>query len=231
MSSGPAPGGSDHFPGFDVVGRAPLWDPVTAGVVLRRLGPPPATQFFTPAEEGIARALLDRLLGQDNDPRIGLFELIDDRLAKGETDGWHYNDLPDDGQAWKASLGHLDHDARTHGADHFADLPRAAQIDLLDAIRTAEVWHGLPAKRVWSLWMRYACAAFYSHPWSWNEIGFGGPAYPTGYKNLGVDARERWEVAEHDAVDPEPWAQRVERARTRHRPGTDNTPTGGEADG
>ena len=34
MSSGPAPGGSDHFPGFDVVGRAPLWDPVTAGVVL-----------------------------------------------------------------------------------------------------------------------------------------------------------------------------------------------------
>ena len=28
---------------------------------------------------------------------------------------------------------------------------------------------------VWSLWTRYACTAFYSHPWAWNEIGFGGP--------------------------------------------------------
>ena len=28
-------------------------------------------------------------------------------------------------------------------------------------------------------------AAFYSHPWAWNEIGFGGPAYPQGYMRLG----------------------------------------------
>ena len=39
---------------------------------------------------------------------------------------------------------------------------------------------GCPAGRVFALWMRYACAAFYSHPWAWNEIGFGGPAYPQG---------------------------------------------------
>ena len=47
-------------------------------------------------------------------------------------------------------------------------------------------WHGLPASRVWSLWTRYACTAFYAHPWAWNEIGFPGPAYPRGYKNKGV---------------------------------------------
>ena len=36
---------------------------------------------------------------------------------------------------------------------------------------------------------RCACAAilaaFYSHPWAWNEIGYGGPAYPEGYMRLG----------------------------------------------
>ena len=48
---------------------------------------------------------------------------------------------------------------------------------------------------MWSLWTRYACTAFYSHPWAWNEIGFPGPAYPRGYKNPGVDAREPFEVA------------------------------------
>jgi hypothetical protein len=52
----------------------------------------------------------------------------------------------------------------------------------------------MPAVRVWSLWTRYAASAFYAHPWAWNEIGFGGPAYPRGYKNLGLDRREPWEV-------------------------------------
>jgi hypothetical protein len=47
---------------------------------------------------------------------------------------------------------------------------------------------------VWSLWTRYACTAFYAHPAGWNEIGFPGPAYPRGYKNPGVDAREPFEV-------------------------------------
>ena len=65
----------------------------------------------------------------------------------------------------------------------------------MDAVQSAEqAWRGLPATRVWSLWTRYACTAFYSHPWAWSEIGFGGPAYPRGYGNLGMDRREHWEV-------------------------------------
>ena len=78
------------------------------------------------------------------------------------------------------------------------------------------VWNGMPAKRVFGLWMRYACTAFYAHPVAWNEIGFGGPAYPRGYKNIGIGRRERWEVAEHGAEDPVPWARRAEAARRRH---------------
>ena len=57
------------------------------------------------------------------------------------------------------------------------------------------------------------CTAFYSHPWAWNEIGFRGPAYPRGYLNPGVNAREKWEVADHHDVDPVPFAARIERAR------------------
>ncbi|HEX3976800.1 MAG TPA: hypothetical protein VHW96_11080, partial [Solirubrobacteraceae bacterium] len=51
------------------------------------------------------------------------------------------------------------------------------------------------------------------HPWAWNEIGFPGPAYPRGYLNAGINARERWEVADHDDADPVPFARRVERSR------------------
>ncbi len=197
--------------------RAASWDSVTTAVVLRRVGRVGSCRFFTAVEEPAARALLDRLLAQDDEPKVPLVELVDGRLAGGETDGWRYDDMPEDGDAWRRSLAALDADAAAavHGA-RFCDLARDQQVALLDAVRTGDDWHDLPAGRVWSLWLRYACAAFYSHPWAWNEIGFGGPAYPVGYKNLGVGGRESWEVAERDALDPEPWAQRVERSRGRH---------------
>jgi hypothetical protein len=208
-----------RFPGYDVLSQEASWDRVTAGVVLARLAPPVPLRFFTLAEERVARPLLDRLLAQDAPPddeaRVPVLELIDARLAEGETDGWHYNDLPEDGEAWRRSLEALDEDALAQEGDHFWELKRRAQNRLLECIRTAESWHGLPARRIWNLWMRYACTAFYSHPWVWNEMGFGGPAYPRGYKALGLDRREGWEVREVDAENPEPWARRVEAARRR----------------
>ena len=46
-----------------------------------------------------------------------------------------------------------------------------------------------------------------------NEIGFSGPAYPRGYLNPGINAREHFEVADRHDLDPIPFAERVERAR------------------
>ena len=34
--------------------------------------------------------------------------MVDARLAAGETDGWRYGDMPEDGQAWRDTLGYLD---------------------------------------------------------------------------------------------------------------------------
>ena len=217
MTTGTVPGGDARFPGYDVVGHAGEWDAVTTGVVLRRLGPPPKLRFFTVDEEAIARPLLDRLLAQDTEPRVPVFAMIDSRLAENETDGWRYDDMPEDADAWRQSLHLLDDKAVAGQGQPFCELAEPAQREVLESVRSADRLGPLPAARVWSLWMRYACAAFYSHPWAWNEIGFGGPAYPRGYANLGLDAREHWEVGEVDAHDPVPWADRVEAARRRHR--------------
>jgi hypothetical protein len=204
-----------RFPGFDVVDRSSSWDATTQRVVLDRLTPPTTVSFFTLIEEAACRALLSRLLGLADPPEAPVFELLDQRLASGETDGWRYEDLPHDDATWRRSLGHLDDDARSRNGCSFAELSTDQQIDLLEEVRTSDDWHGLPAGPVWNLWMRYACTAYYSHPAAWNEIGFGGPAYPTGYRALGLGGREPWEVSEVDAEDPEPWADRVERARHR----------------
>ena len=65
---------------------------------------------------------------------------------------------------------------------------------MVDAFAAGElhggVWDELPCARAWKVVMRGVLSAFYSHPWAWNEIGFGGPAYPRGYTRLGAGQRE-----------------------------------------
>jgi hypothetical protein len=212
------PQGRGRFPGFDVLSEVHRWDDVTAGVVLARLAPTTDLSFFSLAENGAARALMDLLFAQDGDPRIPVVAMIDARLAAGETDGWHYDDMPGDAQAWRQTLAGLDADAQELGGTAFARLPdgdRAAVVQRVQDLGTdGRSWRDLPAHQVWSLWTRYGCAAFYSHPWAWNEMGFPGPAYPRGYKNMGIDSRERFVVRDADGTDPVSSTRPVEQLRT-----------------
>ena len=201
-------GWAGRFPGFNVLGQVRHWDQGTADAVLARTRPPTAVKFFTEPEESCARALLNLLTGQD-DPdgelAVPVLEMVDSRLAAGETDGWRYADMPEDGQAWRDTLAYLDGDAYQRYGTSFADVREAEQAALVHAIQDLKSadWHGLPAARVWSLWTRYACTAFYAHPSAWSEIGFPGPAYPRGYKNAGVGKLEPFEVGDaQPAEDP-----------------------------
>jgi hypothetical protein len=205
---GPGRGWSGRFPGLDILGQARHWDQATAAVVLARTGRPSGPWFFTEQETCCARALLNLLTGQDEQDgelAVPVLEMIDSRLAAGETDGWRYEDMPEDGQAWRDTLAYLDADAAGRCGTSFADAPEASQVALVQAVldRKSARWHGLPAAHVWSLWTRYACTAFYAHPFAWAEIGFPGPAYPRGYKNAGVGKLEPFEVPDrHPAEDP-----------------------------
>ena len=206
--TGVTPGGKVRFPGYDVLAQQPTWDPVTAGVVLRRLGPPPSLRFFTPDEQAAATELLNHLLDQWDEPTVPVLAMIDQRLTEDSTDGWHYADMPTDEDAWRSTLSFLDEDAKAAHSRRFAEVSRDHQAAVIQAVQDlagdSGSWHGLPASHVWSLWTRYACTAFYAHPWAWNEIGFGGPAYPRGYKNAGLGKREPWERPERAAHDPVP---------------------------
>ena len=116
--TGPATG---RFPGFDVLSQAGHWDQVTADLVTARTGPQRAPEFFTETEQPTAAALLNQLTGQCDEPlEVSLLEMVDARLAAGETDGWRYADMPEDGQAWRDSLAFLDADATAQFRAGFA---------------------------------------------------------------------------------------------------------------
>jgi hypothetical protein len=225
--SGTTPGNKGRYEGYDVVAQAKHWDDTTRQVVLGRLpkdegGGDDGTQaggslsFFTKEEAAIAAVLVDHLLAQYDEPKVPVLQLVDQRLAEGSTDGWRYEDMPEDADAWRATMRALDEDAVEALGQHFASCGATDQTSLIQGVQDAKEWHGWKAEHVWSLWTRYACSAFYSHPWTWNEMGFGGPAYPRGYKSLNQGALEPWERPEIDAEDPVPWASRTESARQRH---------------
>lgn len=199
--TGQTPNGRpSRFPGYDVLREVDRWDEPTRRVVLARLQRPGALRFFTPKEAAILQPLSDLVLDQDTEPRVPIVPVIDQRMADGETDGYRFADMPSDREAWQRSLAALDEMARVRHGNGFAEIDDLQRSELITEIAEGRGSDGaghfgdMPCERVWNLWTRYLVDAFYRHPWSWNEIGFGGPAYPRGYKSAGVNKREPWET-------------------------------------
>lgn len=199
----PSSRGGNRFPGFDALAQRDHWDEVTRSLVQSRLSLLPQMRFFNVTEEACATALFDQLLDQRKEPRVPVTAMVDARLAEKQSDGWHFDSMPEDAVAWRQSLAALDEDASAAYGTCFADCSWTDQESMLAHIQDIgeQPWHDLTASQVWGLWTRYACTAFYSHPWAWNEIGFAGPAYPRGYKNLGIDRLEPFEVADANPAD------------------------------
>jgi hypothetical protein len=63
-------------------------------------------------------------------------------------------------------------------------------------------WKDIPASLFFSeRVLQDLCGAYYSHPTSWSEIGFGGPANPRGYVRLSWNTRDAWEPIEASPDD------------------------------
>lgn len=85
------------------------------------------------------------------------------------------------------------------GAHHlyqasFVELEPLQQDTVLKSIHDAQppaahdIWQRMPVHRYWLLLMQDVVDAYYAHPYAWDEIGFGGPAYPRGFCIQGCKA-------------------------------------------
>lgn len=197
-----------RYPDYDVLDSMTTWDEATRRVVEGRMDVSREMTFFSPLEQATARKLCDAVMAQNREPRVPVVELIDEKMAQGRLDGFHYDDMPDDRVAWHLVLAALDETAtRRHGlvlADCDEESVRGIVSDFARGELSGGVWDGLNVRRAWAVCTRAILAAFYSHPWAWNEIGFGGPAYPEGYMRLGpistLDPRESPGATSEDPV-------------------------------
>jgi gluconate 2-dehydrogenase subunit 3-like protein len=186
-----------RYPDYDVLANAGKWDEVTREVVLARVNDVPPVRFFSETEARTAAAFCDVVLAQDREPRIPVMPMVDAKLFEGELDGFRYDDMPEDPETWRRVLAALE-------ALDFATVSDERRREIVQAFSEGKLDCGLNTSRAWSVVMRAVLSAFYSHPWAWNEIGFGGPAYPRGYMRLqpGRPGREPFEAVEAFGVDP-----------------------------
>lgn len=192
-----------RYPDYDVLATTEHWDPVTRRVVLERVGCVPPVRFFDAAEESVLRSFCDVVTGQDCEPRIPVFEMVDQKMHEGKLDGYHYADMPKDPETWRRVARNLDESARREGCEGgFAAAGEELKHRIVQRFADGELDWDIPVSRAWSVVMRGVLSSFYSHPWAWNEIGYGGPAYPRGFARLGAGQREHWEDPPEFEADP-----------------------------
>ncbi|GAC1391127.1 MAG: hypothetical protein NVS4B11_05510 [Ktedonobacteraceae bacterium] len=194
-----------YYPGFSTLSQQSFWDEATRTTVLDRVEHVPPIRFFTPEEAQLMQAVCDRLIPQDDRDaahRIPVVNVIDDRLFSGRIDGYRYEDMPPDNEAHRLGLQAIEAIAQHLYTTSFIHLGPSEQDAVLQTIHQAkppagqDIWDKMSVHRFWMLLMQDVVEAYYAHPYAWDEIGFGGPAYPRGYMRLEGGRPEPWEVEE-----------------------------------
>jgi hypothetical protein len=204
-----------YYPGYSTLAQGAAWDEATRTVVTNRVRHSSEVRFFSSEEVALLDAIIARLVPQDDradDRRIPILPAIDERLSKNELNGFRYEDMPPDRDAYRLGIKAIDEMAQKRFASPFTQLTVHRQELLLKSLHDGhpdpehEIWTRMPVHRFWTLLLEDCVTIYYSHPWAWDEIGFGGPAYPRGYMRLENGEREPWEVDEkryewNDPVD------------------------------
>ncbi|HJT59563.1 MAG TPA: gluconate 2-dehydrogenase subunit 3 family protein [Ktedonobacteraceae bacterium] len=194
-----------YYPGYSTLSQKAFWDEATREVVLARVEQVPPVRFFSPQEARLMQAVCDRLLPQDDRDeahRIPVVNYIDERLYSGRIDGYRFEDMPPDHEAHRLGLQAIEMIAGHMYGRPFQELGQTEQDRVLKTIHDAdppaaqEIWQKMSVHRFWLLLMQDVLDAYYAHPYAWDEIGFGGPAYPRGYMRLEGGKPEPWEVDE-----------------------------------
>ena len=203
---GERPDFAPRYPGYDVVAKwsSPDWDDQTRDVVRRRLEDVPPIRFFSASEAALLAAVAERIVPQpDRTPeeRIPIVPFIDERLHEDRRQGYRYEGMPPQREAWRGGLAGIDETARLLGGRPFVELSTRDQDEVLTSVQTGnppgESWQRLDAKRFFSsVLCDTVVKTYYAHPVAWNETGYNGPSSPRGHVRKWIGGVDPWEAHE-----------------------------------
>ena len=197
---------AERYPGYNVLNKrnSVSWNDQTREVIDARLGlDPEFHQFCDESEWKALRAICDQIIPQPvhRTVKAPIAAMIDQKLHSGKGDGYRDSRLPEQDMAWRLGLAAVDAEAKAACEKPFSELSNDQQHWLLGKIQrgqtSTDAWQDVPPAIFFEKRLLHDIAtAYYGHPASWNEIGFGGPASPRGYVRMNFDRRDSWEAAE-----------------------------------
>ncbi len=194
-----------YYPRFTTLSQKGFWDEATREIVLARVENVPALRFFSRDEAQLMNSVCARILPQDDRDevhKIPIANMIDERLYENRLDGYRYERMPPDQEAHRLGLQAIEEIAQHMLGKPFLSLTALEQESVLVTLHDDRppaahaIWERMPVSRYWLLLVSDVVGAYYAHPYAWDEIGFGGPAYPRGYMRLEGGEPEPWEVDE-----------------------------------
>src|SRR4051812_36283450 len=193
----------NRYPTYNVLDKwdTPSWNDQTRAVVAKRLHEVPPRRFFSETEWDLAQAISFRLIPQPDRPDnpVPIVPFIDEKLHENQGDGYRYETLPPQHEAWRIGLRAIDAEARARWQRGFRELPDNLKDAVLRSVQhgdtLTDTWQGMPAQQFFkSVLLHEIVGIYYAHPAAWSEIGFGGPASPRGYVRMQANRRDPWEA-------------------------------------
>jgi hypothetical protein len=194
-----------YYRGYSTLSQQAYWDKATRDLVNDRVSNIPRVRHFSSGSVRFWRGVFDHILPQSDrilERQVPILERLDERLYNNRGVGYRYEKMPSDREAYRLAEIAINQESQACYGANFLDLPHLQQDIVLQAIHDGkpasaqEIWKRMPISRFWLLLLQDAIEGYYSHPWAWDEIGFGGPAYPRAYTRLERGEPEPWEVEE-----------------------------------
>ncbi len=198
---------STRYPGYNVLDKwsSPDWDDQTREVVRRRLEEIPPVRFFNEHEALTLAAVAERIVPQperEEDGKIPIVPWVDEKLYEDKRDGYRYEGMPPQREAWRLGLAGIDEAARAlFDGRQFIELDSLSQDVVLRHVELGSApgaaWEKLPAARFFRDVLSITVVKiYYAHPAAWNEIGYNGPSSPRGHVRKWEGGVDPWEAQE-----------------------------------
>lgn len=144
------------------------------------------------------QCVCERLLPQPGrENKIDLAGSLDEMLNEGKGNGWRYNKMPPDGEAFKKGIQGINETSELMFGAAFKQLDEPKQIGVLSAVQKniapGKTWETLPANLFFEELLAQIVEIYYSHPWAKEEIGEVAFSDAKGWQKIGLNELEAWE--------------------------------------
>ena len=151
--------------------------------------------FFEPEAFALLQAICARLVRPlGNVETLDVAGQIDCALAEGKGDGWRYDAMPPDDEAWRLGLQGFDETASVLFNTSFTQIDGSQQDNVLRLVQQGEApgttWNTVPSALFFEELLALAAEICYAHPLVQESIGYAGMADAPGWQLTGLNQLE-----------------------------------------